>query len=314
MEKRPTHRPLAPASVTRIVFSTMVLLAITAFVIESIRRPDGDWDAWATWTLRARSLFRGGGDLPLAFSHILPNAGYPPLLPVLIASVWRLIGCDAVAIPILVAGLFATLTVAVLVSTVWLLRGPRWGLLAGIILLGTMQFMRNAEQFTADVPIALFLLTGCALITIAFEMQIRPGPTLALAGLALSMAAFTKDEGQLQVMAAMIALLAFAPGGRAERVRTIGWVVLGAAPVGALLVYFKYRIAPANDLVAATTLSAAVASHCRAAFAISSLPANSQEIFCYLTGGVYFSLARSCSESPSFNGGISRRRFGLSVP
>jgi 4-amino-4-deoxy-L-arabinose transferase-like glycosyltransferase len=259
LAERPCRSAARPrAKVHAIVFASMAFLTAAAFAIEAIRHPDGDWDAWAIWTLRARFLFRSGGDMPLAFSSILPHADYPPLLPVLIADVWRIIGHEAIAIPALVAGLFSILTVAVLVTTVSLLRGARWGLLAGIILLGTTQFMRNAEQFTADVPIALFLLTGCALLSVAFETQNRPGPTLALAGLALSLAAFTKNEGQLQIIAGIIALLVFAPGDRKERLRALGWVILGAMPVGMLLVYFKCHLAPENDLVAGTTLSAAL--------------------------------------------------------
>ena len=216
-----------------VVFATMAFLALVAFTIELLRHPDGDWDAWAMWTLRARFLFRSGGDLPLTFSKVLPHTDYPPLLPVLIAEVWRIIGSEAIAVPAILAGLFAALTVAALVTTLTLLRGARSGLLAGIILLGTTQFMRNAEQLMADVPIALFLLTACGLLGVAFEKQDRCGAIVALAGLSLSMAAFTKNEGQLQILAAIIALLVFPPGDRPSRTRAIGWLIVGMAPMGA---------------------------------------------------------------------------------
>ncbi|MFL5406701.1 MAG: hypothetical protein ACJ79O_12670, partial [Myxococcales bacterium] len=97
----------------------------------------------------------------------------------------------------------------------------------------------------ADVPLATFFATACAL---ALLSRGRPG-ALALAGFAASLCALTKNEG-LVWAAALCVAMSTAMGKRA-----CASFLLGAVPGLLLLATFKFRFAPPNNMAAATTVA-----------------------------------------------------------
>ena len=237
-----------------IACAAILLLSLASFGAISGNSPHGGWDAVQIWNLRARFLFRGGENWTDAFTPLLPwsQPNYPLLLPGSIARVWKLTGADPTLGPILVAGFFTFATVGVLVSAVSSFRGRGQGALAGIVLLGSgMVVWQGAMQY-ADVPLGLFVLATLVLTALSDRAETGRYRLLALAGFMAGLAAWTKNEGLLFVLALLVArfLIVARNSGWSRSVKEAGAIVVGLAPVFLVVVGFKFALAPPNYLVA----------------------------------------------------------------
>lgn len=240
------------------VFGLLVAVSTAIFAVRSAARPHGGWDATTIWNMRARFLFRGADQWMTAFSDRLgvwTHTDYPLLLPASIARAWSAIGDDTTLVPALVAALFVTATAGLLVAAVARFRGLDQGLMAGIVLLGSRGLVRQGTTQYADIPLGLFVLA--ALVCIALWLDGEPGERrryLVLAGLCAGLAAWTKNEGLLFLLTFLLAF-AWASLRRGWRDpgswRDPGALAVGLLPVLAIVVGFKWLIAPTNDLVAA---------------------------------------------------------------
>jgi len=255
---RDPGQPLQGAETSRWLPASAVAAAALAtvfFLEHTLRYPDGGWDAWAIWNLRARFLARAGDGFRAAFSPELlfwTHPDYPLLLPGILAQAFLLAGEEPLWIPAAIAYAFAALTVVLLGAAVRELRGPGWGALAALALLATPCFVGFAANQQSDVPVGAFLLAAGALSAMAVETG-RPR-LLALAGAAASLAAWTKNEGLVYLLALAIALLAVRWAAFPERLRGVIRFGCGALPVLALLAWFKLRVAHANDLLSQASL------------------------------------------------------------
>jgi hypothetical protein len=231
-----------------VLFVVAATLAAAVFVHRSWLAPDGGWDAWMIWNLRARWLLRAPS-LAEAFPVVLPvtHPDYPILLPSLVALGWRVLG-ESASVPIVLAAAFASLYVSLLVVAVTGRRGRSWGLLAGAILLSTPVFVWSAPAQYADIPLGTFVLLGAIALLRAEEGEgsARTRAQLA-AGLALSLAALTKNEGLVYLGSFALAVLLVGGGSFARRARDALWLLLGAAPGLAVLVAFRRRLAPPGE-------------------------------------------------------------------
>ena len=236
------------------------LLGAATFALDSACWPHGDWDAWSIWNLHARFLYQGGAQwaaffaAPLGWSH--PD--YPLLLPVSIMRAWVFAGGEAIAGPIGIAFVFMAGICLLLYSGLALLRGRRRACLAAIVLVATPLFIRRAATQYADVPLAFFYLAALVLLCLA-DGEGRRG-LLTLAGLACGMAAWTKNEGMLFTACILLASLwtsARAGGLRAcwSRMRPF---LAGLLPVVLVILFFKFRYAPPNDIVGSAARASAV--------------------------------------------------------
>jgi hypothetical protein len=228
------------------------LLVAAIFATVTAGAPEGVDDAWIMWTLRARFLARDP-DLHHAFSDAAPlwHADYPLLLPGLIAQGWRVLGGESGAVPIVVAATFTSLVVATLVAAVGAERGGASGFASGLAVLGApiVTFVGAAQ--IADVPLGAFLLAGCICLARAVPRPEDRGPA-ALAGLALSLACWTKNEGAIHLIAFALVLATL------RRRRQLIAFGLGALPVLLLLAWFKLAYAPRNDIVSGIGAGSAV--------------------------------------------------------
>jgi len=221
-------------------------VATILFVEHTLRFPDGGWDAWMVWNLRARFLARAGAGFRAAFSPdllYLAHQDYPFLLPGLVAQGFLLRGAEAAWIPVSLAWLYGALAVALLVSSLGWLRGGSWGVLGGLSLAAMPCFPTFASNQQSDVPLAVYLLISMALIA-----GPRSRPALLLAGFSAGLGMWTKNEGAL-----FAACLAAALAWRDRDLRAVGWFALGALPLATLLVGFKLGVAPPTDLAALST-------------------------------------------------------------
>jgi hypothetical protein len=228
--------------------------ATIAFLVESAISRQGGWDAWMTWNMHARVIFRSGEHwrevligLP-AWSH--PD--YPLLLPGSIARIWTYMGQESAVAPVAVAMLFTFATIGLLYSSVSILRSPTQGALAALLLVGTKFFILHGASQFADIPLSFFFLATLVLLALP-ELWPEDRPRLlVLAGVTAGLSAWTKNEGVLFLLAVLV-------GYGLVIVRARGWrtglhdaraFAMGLAPVLVMLVSFKIWLAPANDLMA----------------------------------------------------------------
>jgi hypothetical protein len=124
------------------------------------------------------------------------------------------------------------------------------------MLLGASTFVRTGASQLADVPVGFFILAAVALVLRANGNR----PALALAGFAAGLAAWTKNEGELFIVAlgVGVALVAWRTRGAREAAKDVAFVAAGALPLLAVLAAFKLALAPANDLLSGQSTSATI--------------------------------------------------------
>jgi hypothetical protein len=222
------------------------ILALLFFALDAAKsieaNPDGGWDAFAIWNLKAKFLAGDHGAWRTAVAPVARDAlsgsshpGYPLLIPSAVASAWTAEGETASATPAALSVLFAFATAGLLCGAIALLRGQAAGLLALLLLLASEGFVSQAGSQYADIPLSLYFLAGVMLLALAAENGWQTG-TLLLAGLCCGLAAWTKNEG-LPFLIFAVAAVAWR-GGR----KALGWMMLGALPVAVLLMAFKFLL------------------------------------------------------------------------
>jgi hypothetical protein len=253
------HRTLAAA------FAIALCAAIYSAVLRSLAHPHGDgWDAFAIWNLHARFLFRAGADWRDGFSSLIPwsHPDYPLLLPAAIAHFWTYPGNDAPAVPAVIGLVFTFATVALLFSSLSILRGSVPAMLGATTLLATPSFIALGSWQYADIPLSFFFLATIVLLRLyddprdnRLSAQHSPG-FLALAGLAAGFAAWTKNEGILFLGAIVFPrcllirnsrVTSLEPRPAAANTHIVPFLVT-VVPIFLLISYFKHFIAPPGDL------------------------------------------------------------------
>lgn len=243
-----------------------LIVAVAQFADSSAASPYGNWDAWSIWNLRAKLLAQPNAAWRDAFSPVLnqlagggaTHGDYPLLLSAYIAGCWSLTGSIGdVTAPIVVAGLFSLATVGLLIGGLAILRGWATAFTGGIVLLGTAEFLHNSAWQLADVPLGFFYLA----VFILFLLLEAAGGTrraAVVAGIALGCAAWTKDEGMLFALFAILALIAWQAASRpGARLRTLTSFAAGAVLPLAVSIYFKIFLAPKGIWAPLTVSSAA---------------------------------------------------------
>jgi hypothetical protein len=227
----------------------MLLLFIAGFADLSGLNPQGGWDAFAIWNLRARYLLDSQTWKYAATSlPVGTHMEYPLLLSSAIARGWRYGGDTAQIVPIATAFLFSLSLVMLLVPALALERRASLGLLGGVVFLANPAFLDQAASQYADVPVASFALAALVLITLRSKGS--PAGYVSLAGVFAGFAAWTKNEGMLLLIALAAGLFAdsWRSTGIRSAIRQCGIFLLGALPVLALTLWFKFSVAPHDRL------------------------------------------------------------------
>jgi hypothetical protein len=228
--------------------------AMAAFLVRSATSQAGEWDAWMTWNMHARAIFRGGDHWRQVLTALpdWSHPDYPLLLPGSVARMWTYMGRETSLAPAALAMLFTFATVGLLYSSVSVLRSRTQGCLAALLLLGTKFFILHGASQYADVPFGFFLLATLVLLALTEVWPEDRTGLLALAGITAGLSAWTKNEG-------FVLLLAVLAGYGVASVRARGWhpwlrelpaFAIGLAPVLVMIMCFKIWVAPPNDLMA----------------------------------------------------------------
>lgn len=254
------HAPLSPDAppqgfrwtwLLALAFAAALSVSYLRLVQMATALPVGDWDAWATWNLRAKFLAGPGDAWRYALSPLLSNThpDYPLLLSGFVARAWKAGGTVDTIVPVFTALVFFAALLALLVSVVALLRGTASALLAGLVVLSTTSMLIWVPAQYSDVPLAFYFLGAIALIFLDAS-PLGGGPwALFWAGLCAAWAAWTKNEG-LVFLASLTTVFCVVTLWRrrtkADLFR-VGWLLLGAAPGVFLTAWLKFFLAPALD-------------------------------------------------------------------
>jgi hypothetical protein len=242
---------------TALGLAAMLAIFLASFANISGLNPQGDWDAFAIWNLRARFLIHTGTwKYAVTALPVGTHMEYPLLLPGVVARGWIYAGSPAPMVPIAAALVFAVALAILLVSALALARGASIGLLAGVVLLANPSFVKQAPSQYADVPLAFFFLAALALIVLGGQSA-RPARYVSLAGVFAGFAAWTKNEGSLLLVALAAALLvsAWRSAGWRSAARQSGIFLLGTLPGLLLVLWFKAALAPPDPLAAQMTVN-----------------------------------------------------------
>jgi len=173
----------------------MFLLTASAAFTGYLSKPEGGWDGWAIWNMRARFIFRSEQDLSVLLKNGYEGGhlGYPLMLPCVISRAWHYAGSELKFIPALISALFAFSCAGLLYSAFSCMGKKVNGAMASVMLLGTMFFQRQIQAQYADIPLSFFFLS--ALICLWRYLQKNVHALLVPAGIAAGLAAWTKNEG-----------------------------------------------------------------------------------------------------------------------
>ncbi len=225
------------------------IIAFGIFVLTFVdlvsSRPQGGFDAWSIWNRSARFIYRDPGNWRATVSPELDwqnHADYPLLVPLNVAWGWQSIGTETLRIPMAQSALFTLGCLAILFASVAFTRTIGQASLATLVLMGTPAIVVIGSRLIADIPLGFYILATGVFIFLASKRQ-----NLALqilAGFSAGLAAWTKNEGLLFVLAYPIALILMT---RKNLWRTMAAFFAGAAIPLAVVLYFK-SVAPAGDL------------------------------------------------------------------
>lgn len=225
--------------VLALALAAALALSLAGFFEMSRRNPEGDWDAWAIWNLRARFL-ASGEFWQHAWSPLLhrTHPEYPLLLPLFVARGWTYAGSFTTSVPVATALLFLLAATGLAISAAALLRGTMAGLVAGLVLVANRSYLIQGPAQYADVPLSFFLLGAVALVLLRSHVH-RSRALVVASGLLAGLACWTKDEG-VAFLAALAVALALAEPGAGRWL----WFGAGAAPGFVAWLGFKLVLAP----------------------------------------------------------------------
>ncbi len=223
--------PLGGAPSMWIVLAALIALVISSAAIAAgwDSNPQGNWDAWAIWNLRARFL-ASPGLAPRAWSPLLgsiTHPEYPLLVPAFTARCWAFSHSLSTAAPAAASYLFFLGLVAITAGAVAVLAAPSLGALAALALAATPALVHEVSAQYADVPLACYF-AGAA----AFALLDQP----VAAGILAGFAAWTKDEG-------LLFLVLFFAAAACLRPKLLWALLCAAAPVTLLVAFYKAVLA-----------------------------------------------------------------------
>jgi hypothetical protein len=234
-------------------FFAVLALTVTNIFYRAKLLPDGMWDSWAIWNLRARFIFRGGEYWTDAFSSLLaPNhhPDYPLLIPLTVSRCWMYIGSEIKAVPMLIALLFTCATAGMLYSALAVLRSKSQGLIATMLLFSTPIFINVGVWQQADIPTAFFFMASIVFLFLQDRFPDNYGCSV-FAGVMTGLSGWTKNEGLLFMASFFLAriVLIIISKDRKILMKQLMYFALGTLPVVTIIMYYKFNFVPPNDLV-----------------------------------------------------------------
>lgn len=230
----------------------IIFCFIVSFLLRSIVNPHGWEDAWGMWNLKARFLFRSGDNWRNTFSNLLhwTSRDYPLLVPTSIVRIWSYLKYESAIAQILVAALFSFATVALLISSLAVIRSRSTGLLAGFVLMGSRYFLKTGAYQIADVPLGFYILATIVLFSLK-EISDSKSRFLIIAGTMAALASWTKNEGILFLIVVFVVRMIVISSNKGIKayLKELAMFTIGVFPILAVLFLFKLKIPSTNELI-----------------------------------------------------------------
>lgn len=248
-------RPVAGRAYRWILAAFLVaclIVVLDGMRLQAAAEPHGLWDAWAIWNIRAKFLAGPGETWRHAVSPLLhrTHPDYPLLLSGFVARCWKVAGSYSAAAPAATALVFFLATLAVLISTLALIRSSNSALLAGLVVMAGSTYLFQPMTQYSDIPLGYFYLSAAGLVGLAWTAEEkRTAVLLVLAGFAAGCAAWTKNEGLLfaAVFGCCFAAVEWWRGGFTQAIRRSVWLGAGMLPGLLLVGFLKAALAPVMD-------------------------------------------------------------------
>lgn len=240
---RPTREWTAADWLARVACVAVIAAACAVPVIEYLKSPHGQWDAWAIWNQKARFLFRAGDGWTASMSIPWSQPGHPLLVSLSVARLWAYAGAELTAVPAVLSAFYGATTVAVVMGALDTGRARAW--VAGAVLVSPPAFSHLMAAQTADLAFAMFAIASLAMLRqddpTRWQQRDRARSALLLSGLCVGLSVWTKNEGLMLLVAAasLVAWVAVRHG----RWQDAAWWVAGVAPVAVVVAYYKLVVA-----------------------------------------------------------------------
>ncbi len=239
------------------VFWLAILSAAVVSIIMLVFKPHGTWDAWAIWNMKSSFLFKSGDGWKVMFSPSTgrPHPDYPLCIPGAVARLWCYAKTDAITAPWLTGVLFMFSSLGLLMSALRILKDRRHMFMAGLLVLGSGYFVLYGASQTADIPLGFFILATVVLLALHDGLQEHGYRLAVIAGLSAGLAGWTKNEGLLFIVGIVIArsISVLVYKGWREWTKEAAAFAAGLLPPLVMIVYFKLRLVPPTDYLAAQT-------------------------------------------------------------
>lgn len=227
------------------MFAALILSGLT-YLNYSQARPQGAHDAWSIWNRAARFIYRDPANWTATASPDLywaTHPDYPLLVPLNVAWGWAIVQGETHRIPQVQSALFTFSLIGLMFASVGLVRSIGQASLASIVLMSTPVLVGSGFSQISDIPLSFFILAACVLMYLYFKLD---HPVLMiLSGFSAGLAAWTKNEGLLFVLVSFLGLLL---AGRNKITAVLLPYLEGLAIPMLVVLYFKYVIAPENDI------------------------------------------------------------------
>ncbi len=244
------------------IFLLLIIIYIYAwitnagiFFFDSVKEPHGLWDAFNYWNLKAKIINRSPNNWPALFHQMVSedfHPDYPLLQTGYIAYCWTFLKNESVWVPITISFIFTFCTIGLLSASVSFFTNRIRGLIAGLTLLCTPFYMTMGDSQYADITVGFFYLATVVLLTLARDEPIIKLQLLIAAGITASLCGWSKNEGLLFIACLIISQLTLFPvKNTRELMNEIKYLILGILPVLLIILYYKMRIAPSNDILKA---------------------------------------------------------------
>jgi hypothetical protein len=242
---------LAGAGALELVLAGAIVVVGLVYLLNLATQSVLGWDAIAMWLYKA-NLFYGqqAVDLGPISTDVRRNLDYPPLYPLIVDSMYALIGRSDEILGKSVTYVFFFSGVLGFLVTARQLVGRQLSMTFTFLVAASPIFLNAVFAFPymgwADYPVAILMLVS--LLHLVAGLNTGARPSYALAIVFAGLAALTKNEGESFLLLVVLVLaipfivaLARRRAPFAPDRTSVALVVLGLAPFIAWLLYLKFN-------------------------------------------------------------------------
>lgn len=234
---------LRPAAFVVVILSLAVLMS----AVMALKRPWGNWDAWAFWNFHANFLFRSGYEWRRLYEF---NVGphHPWMLPLTIIWGWSCYAAEKVIVPIGIGMIFTVSTLGLLIGALRKYVSFFWAVLGGVFLISIPFYIGHGASQYADIEAAYFILLS--LVTTLDLLKYPSAKAALLTGVCLGLSASVKENSIVaSILLFVLIILYLNKSGIRVFIRPLSWGFV--AVMISVVLMRSFEITIINDQYAA---------------------------------------------------------------